>query len=143
KKNQERSHALRLFCLQSGLRLNMEAPLLVTGGAGFIGSNFVLHWLATERSPVVNLDKLTYAGNLRNLESVENDPGYTFVRADVADRDAVRDVFAQVEARVAVGIVFAGVAPRLVLHFPVKTIVHGFFPELDISTPPKVKGISN
>ncbi len=88
----------------------MEAPLLVTGGAGFIGSNFVLHWLATERSPVVNLDKLTYAGNLRNLESVENHPGYTFVRADVADRDAVRDVFAQVE-------------PRAVVHFAAESHV--------------------
>jgi len=47
------------------------APILVTGGAGFIGSNFVLDWLALGKGPIVNLDKLTYAGNLANLASVE------------------------------------------------------------------------
>ena len=47
----------------------MEKPILVTGGSGFIGSNFILHWLEQESTPVINLDKLTYAGNPRNLES--------------------------------------------------------------------------
>lgn len=61
--------------------------ILVTGGAGFIGSNFVLEWLACNREPVVVLDKLTYAGNLRNLDSVRNDPRLTFVRGDIADQD--------------------------------------------------------
>ena len=67
---------------------------MVTGGAGFIGSNFILHWLKAETTPIINLDGLTYAGNLRNLEPIENDPRYCFVRADIVDRDAVRQVFA-------------------------------------------------
>ena len=50
--------------------LTRDNPILVTGGAGFIGSNFVLQWLSSEGTPVVNLDKLTYAGNLQNLEKI-------------------------------------------------------------------------
>jgi dTDP-glucose 4,6-dehydratase len=64
--------------------------LLVTGGAGFIGSNFVLDWLASRAEPVVNVDKLTYAGNLRNLDAVADDPRHLFVRADICDGDAMR-----------------------------------------------------
>lgn len=72
----------------------METTILVTGGAGFIGSNFVLHWMVQEKSKVVNLDKLTYAGNLRNLQSVSSDPRYCFVHGDICDREVVRDLFA-------------------------------------------------
>ncbi|MGA0610300.1 dTDP-glucose 4,6-dehydratase [Caldimonas sp. KR1-144] len=60
--------------------------ILVTGGAGFIGSNFVLDWLAHVGEPVVNLDALTYAGNLRNLEPLRHDTRHTFVRGDICDR---------------------------------------------------------
>lgn len=60
--------------------------ILVTGGAGFIGANFVLDWLASAGTPVLNLDKLTYAGNLENLASVEGDSRHVFVRGDVCDR---------------------------------------------------------
>jgi len=63
--------------------------ILVTGGAGFIGSNFVLDWLAHERTPVVNLDKLTYAGNLENLASLKNDARHVFVKGDINDRALV------------------------------------------------------
>ena len=59
--------------------------LLVTGGAGFIGSNFVRGWLAHTDEPLVNLDKLTYAGNLANLADFAADPRYTFVHGDIAD----------------------------------------------------------
>ena len=64
--------------------------ILVTGGAGFIGANFVLDWLAREGEPLVNLDQLTYAGNLRSLASLAGDARHRFVRGDIADRDCVR-----------------------------------------------------
>src|SRR5215467_5888608 len=68
--------------------------ILVTGGAGFIGSSFVRYVLRTQpKVEVVNYDLLTYAGNLRNLDEVASDPRYTFVRGDIADREAVRGVF--------------------------------------------------
>jgi len=63
--------------------------ILVTGGAGFIGSNFVLRWLEEIGTSVVNLDLLTYAGNPANLASIENDARYQLVRADICDADAV------------------------------------------------------
>ncbi len=63
--------------------------LLVTGGAGFIGSNFVLDWLATAGEPVLNLDALTYAGNLHNLDAVKGDARHVFVQGDICDRALV------------------------------------------------------
>jgi dTDP-glucose 4,6-dehydratase len=59
--------------------------ILVTGGAGFIGSNFVLDWLAAADEPVVNLDAMTYAGNLENLASLCGDARHVFVRGDIGD----------------------------------------------------------
>ena len=59
--------------------------ILVTGGAGFIGANFVLDWLAATGEPVVNLDKLTYAGNLGNLKSIAGDKRHVFVRGDIGE----------------------------------------------------------
>ncbi len=76
--------------------------ILVTGGAGFIGSNFVLDWLATTSEPVVNLDKLTYAGNVRNLDAVKDDPRHTFVRGDIADRPLVETLLADRRVRAVV-----------------------------------------
>ena len=69
--------------------------LLVTGGAGFIGANFVRLLLARGRDRVVNLDALTYAGNLANLAGCEEDPAYRFVRGDIRDRDLVDRVLAE------------------------------------------------
>ncbi len=69
---------------------------LVTGGAGFIGSNFILYMLEKYNDvKLVNLDKLTYAGNLENLKSVENHPNYVFVQGDICDRAAVEALFKQ------------------------------------------------
>ena len=67
----------------------MSNGVLVTGGAGFIGSNFVLQWLAQESDSLVNLDSLTYAGNLANLAEVSQHPRYKFVRGDINDRSLV------------------------------------------------------
>lgn len=68
----------------------MRNTILVTGGAGFIGSNFILQRMKDDTVAIVNLDKLTYAGNLRNLESVANHPRYEFVHGDIGDRSLVR-----------------------------------------------------
>ena len=76
--------------------------LLVTGGAGFIGSNFVLDWLARHDEPVVNLDALTYAGNLRNLAAVQADARHHFVRGDIGDRSLVDRLLAEHRPRVVV-----------------------------------------
>jgi len=84
--------------------------LLVTGGAGFIGSNFVLDWLAQSDETVVNLDALTYAGNLRNLESLRGDARHVFVHGDIGERALVDRLL-------------AAHRPRAVLHFAAESHV--------------------
>ena len=69
---------------------SMENTILVTGGAGFIGSNFILQRMERDSASIVNLDKLTYAGNLLNLASIANGGRYEFVHGDIADRGLVR-----------------------------------------------------
>ncbi|KRC10418.1 dTDP-glucose 4,6-dehydratase [Hydrogenophaga sp. Root209] len=69
--------------------------ILVTGGAGFIGGNFVLDWLAQSDEPVVNLDKLTYAGNLENLASLQGDTRHVFVQGDIGDGALVARLLAE------------------------------------------------
>lgn len=73
--------------------------ILVTGGAGFIGSNFVLDWLAQINEPILNLDKLTYAGNLHNLASLQNNPGHTFVQGDIGDNTLVSGLLEKYQPR--------------------------------------------
>ncbi len=75
-----------------------NSTLLVTGGAGFIGSNFIHYWLKHyPRSGIINLDKLTYAGNLDNLKDIENDPRYEFIHGDIRDGDLVRETLKRVQ----------------------------------------------
>ncbi len=69
--------------------------ILVTGGAGFIGANFILDWLRLNDEPVINLDKLTYAGNLESLATVANDPRHVFVHGDIGDRMLVGRLLAE------------------------------------------------
>ena len=76
--------------------------VLVTGGAGFIGSNFVLDWLAQNDEPVVNLDKLTYAGNPENLATLRDDPRHIFVHGDIGDFDLVLSLLKQHRIRAVV-----------------------------------------
>ncbi|MFY9589618.1 dTDP-glucose 4,6-dehydratase [Rickettsia endosymbiont of Halotydeus destructor] len=68
---------------------NSSECILVTGGAGFIGANFILQWIHTSNIKVINLDILSYAGNSNNLESLKDDPRHIFVKGDIADRDLV------------------------------------------------------
>lgn len=84
--------------------------ILVTGGAGFIGSNFVLDWLAQSDEPVINLDRLTYAGNLENLHSLTGDPRHIFVRGDIGDFDLVAKLLAEHR-------------PRAIIHFAAESHV--------------------
>ncbi len=76
--------------------------ILVTGGAGFIGSNFVLDWLAQSDEPVVNLDALTYAGNLENLASLNGDARHVFVKGDIGDSELVSRLLAEHQPRAVV-----------------------------------------
>ncbi|MCR6666079.1 MAG: dTDP-glucose 4,6-dehydratase [Methyloversatilis sp.] len=84
--------------------------ILVTGGAGFIGSNFVLDWLAGSDEPVVNLDALTYAGNRANLASLDGDGRHIFVHGDICDRDLIDRLLAQHR-------------PRAIVHFAAESHV--------------------
>ena len=88
----------------------MEKTILVTGGAGFIGSNFILQWAEQESTPVVNLDKLTYAGNPNNLLRVASDPKYCFVQGDICDRELLRGLIKQHQ-------------PRAIVHFAAESHV--------------------
>ncbi|CAJ0787506.1 MULTISPECIES: dTDP-glucose 4,6-dehydratase [Ralstonia] len=84
--------------------------ILITGGAGFIGANFVLDWLRGSDEPVVNVDKLTYAGNLKTLAPLDGDARHTFVRADICDRSAMDSLLAKY-------------APRAIVHFAAESHV--------------------
>ncbi|ADW67351.1 dTDP-glucose 4,6-dehydratase [Granulicella tundricola] len=86
--------------------------ILVTGGAGFIGSNFVLDWFAqpAQATRLINLDKLTYAGNPANLESLRGNPGYTFVQGDINDAALVAKLFAEHQ-------------PKAIVHFAAESHV--------------------
>jgi len=84
--------------------------ILVTGGAGFIGSNFVLDWIAEVGEPVVNLDKLTYAGNVANLATLTGDKRHELVQGDIADRELVERLLARHK-------------PRAIVHFAAESHV--------------------
>ena len=87
-----------------------HAPILVTGGAGFIGSNFVTSWINTVGSPVVNLDKLTYAGNPENLSELRDNPRHIFVQGDINNRTLIDQLLAKHQ-------------PRAIVHFAAESHV--------------------
>jgi dTDP-glucose 4,6-dehydratase len=84
--------------------------LLVTGGAGFIGSHFVVSTIRDTGEPIVNLDKLTYAGNLRNLDALRNDARHVFVQGDICDRSLIKDLLKKHQ-------------PRAIVHFAAESHV--------------------
>jgi dTDP-glucose 4,6-dehydratase len=90
--------------------MNKEDSILVTGGAGFIGSNFVLSWIKEVGSPVINLDSLTYAGNRNNLQSLGQDSRHIFVHGDMADEQLVTKLLREYR-------------PRAVVHFAAESHV--------------------
>jgi dTDP-glucose 4,6-dehydratase len=85
-------------------------PILVTGGAGFIGSNFVLQWIETVGTPVINLDLLSYAGNPANLAALDNDPRHMLVRGDICDAELVASLLREHR-------------PRAIVHFAAESHV--------------------
>lgn len=107
----------------------MEDTTLVTGGAGFIGSNFILQWMKREKTSLVNLDKLTYAGNPRNLLPVADDSRYSFVQGDICDRDLIRNLLQRHAPRAIVHFAAESHVDRSI-HGPedfIRTNVHGTF----------------
>src|SRR5690554_2957103 len=86
-----------MSCTQPAQLTNKEVPmkLLLTGGAGFIGSAVIRHILAHSQDSIVNLDKLTYAGNLESLTDISDNPHYSFVQADICDPAALQQIFAK------------------------------------------------
>lgn len=103
--------------------------ILVTGGAGFIGANFVLDWLAAHNEPVVNLDALTYAGNLENLTSLQGDARHVFVRGDITDRACVDGLLATHRPRAIVHFAAESHVDRSILgpEAFLRTNIHGTF----------------
>ena len=107
--------------------------ILVTGGAGFIGSNFVLDWLNASDEPVVNLDALTYAGNLQNLATLQGDARHVFVRGDICDRALLDRLLAEHRPRAIVHFAAESHVDRSI-HGPgafIKTNVDGTFTLLE------------
>ncbi len=103
--------------------------LFVTGGAGFIGSNFVLDWLAGSDEPVVNIDKLTYAGNLENLASIRDDRRHLFVEGDIGDSELLARLLAVHRPRAIVNLAAESHVDRSILgpeHF-IETNIVGTF----------------
>jgi dTDP-glucose 4,6-dehydratase len=111
----------------------MQPTILVTGGAGFIGANFVYAWLSRHNGTLVNLDKLTYAGNPANLHALQADPRHVFVRGDICDRELVGQLLARFRPRYIVHFAAESHVDRSI-HSPdafVKTNVDGVFSLLE------------
>ena len=105
-----REEAMSTMSSEDNHKPRAAAPILVTGGCGFIGSNFILDWLANGDSMVINLDKLTYAGNPANLVSLLEETSYAFVHGDICDADLIAHLLRKHR-------------PRAILHFAAESHV--------------------
>ncbi len=101
--------------------------ILVTGGAGFIGANFIYEWIEQESAPVINLDKLTYAGNRHNLKGLENNSQYTFVQGDILDRKLIQELLHRYQ-------------PKAVVHFAAETHVDRSIDDPDVFVQTNIMG---
>ena len=90
--------------------MNYNAPILVTGGCGFIGSNFILDWFASDHSELINLDLLTYAGNQHNLSDLDTNKKYHFVKGNICEKKVCLNIFEQFK-------------PRAIVHFAAESHV--------------------
>ena len=109
--------------------------ILVTGGAGFIGANFVLDWIAATGEPVVNLDALTYAGNLESLKSLSGDARHVFIKGDIGDRSLLDRLLAEHRPRAVIHFAAESHVDRSI-HGPgafIRTNVEGTFTLLELS----------
>src|SRR5580658_10356256 len=115
------------------VKMNTENTILVTGGAGFIGSNFVLTSMKSAAAGIVNLDLLTYAGNPTNLASLEGDTSYTFVRGDICDAELVRKLLAEHRPRAVVHFAAESHVDRSIVSPEsfIRTNIHGTFVMLE------------
>ena len=112
---------------------NMQDKLLVTGGAGFIGSNFILTWLAGAATPLINLDLLTYAGNPANLDSLRDDGRYTLAQGDICDAEFVGSLLREHQPRAIVHFAAESHVDRSIVGPDafIRTNVHGTFTLLE------------
>ncbi len=106
----------------------MKKTLLITGGAGFIGSNFIPYFLSAHSEyHILNLDKLTYAGNLHNLEEVADNENYTFIEGDICNQDLLQEIFAKYDI-------------RGVIHFAAESHVDNSIAEPDVFIKTNING---
>ena len=104
--------------------------ILVTGGAGFIGSNFILNWFSHSNEPIINLDKLTYAANLKNLESIQSRSEYTFIEGDIANKTMVATLLQEYQ-------------PRAIINFAAETHVDRSIQDPEIFVRTNVLGVAS
>ncbi|MCX8111469.1 MAG: GDP-mannose 4,6-dehydratase, partial [Syntrophorhabdaceae bacterium] len=116
--------------------------ILVTGGCGFIGSNFVRHMLSKYQYNIINMDKLTYAGNLENLKDIEQDKRYKFIKADIADKAGLESVFESEDIYGVINFAAESHVDRSIMEPDafIRTNINGTFNILEMT---KKKGIKN
>ena len=115
--------------------------ILVTGGCGFIGSNFIKHMLSKHAYSIINLDKLTYAGNLENLKDIENDERYSFIKGDIADGNLLENIFNSSNVDAVINFAAESHVDRSIMYPDefIKTNINGTFNLLEIAKKKEIK----
>jgi dTDP-glucose 4,6-dehydratase len=115
--------------------------ILVTGGCGFIGSNFIKHMLSKHAYSIINLDKLTYAGNLENLKDIENDERYSFIKGDIADGNLLENIFNSSKVDAVINFAAESHVDRSIMYPDefIKTNINGTFNLLEIAKKKEIK----